>query len=75
MTRPVAGRLEAAALILLFLRCVGEARIDRICRFMESEPLRFAPGTTRNTVSVLARAGRIERSGRGRYRNTDNNPL
>lgn len=68
MTRPIGDRLEAAALILHFLAHVGEARIERICRYMESTPLRFAPGTTRNTVVRLKRQGKIVRVGYARYR-------
>ena len=71
MTRPTGDRLEAAALILYFLAHVHEARIERIVRFMETSPLSFAPGTTRNTLSALKRAGRVERSGYGRYRRVE----
>jgi len=72
VTRPVGDRKEAAALILHFLRHVGEAKVERICRFMETQPLSIAPGTTRNTLALLARQGKVDRVGRGRYRRSDN---
>jgi hypothetical protein len=67
MTRPVGGRSEATALILHFLHHVRDARKERIVRYMETTPLSFVPGTTRNTIMRLVRQGRIARSGRGRY--------
>jgi hypothetical protein len=67
VTRPRADRQQAAALILSFLACVGDARIERMVRYMETSPLRFPPGTTRNTVVRLARQGRIVRCGYARY--------
>jgi predicted transcriptional regulator of viral defense system len=60
--------VTARALILAFLRAVGEARIERIVRFMDTQPLSYAPGTTRNTLGELARAGEIARVRRGVYR-------
>lgn len=71
MARPVGARSEAAALILHFLAHVQEARIDRIVKFMETDPLSFAPGTTRNMLSMLARQGRIVRAGYERYRRVE----
>jgi hypothetical protein len=68
MARPAGAPLEAAELILHFLRHVGEARIERVVRYMETAPLAFAPGTTRNTLSLLFRQGRVERVGYGQYR-------
>ena len=68
MARPAGDALTAAPLILRFLRHVGEARIERICRYMESDPLTFAPGTTRNTLALLVRQGQVDRVGYGRYR-------
>lgn len=60
--------VTTAALILRFLRAVQQARVDRIVRFMATHPLSTPAGTTRNTLSRLARTGRIERVRRGRYR-------
>lgn len=59
--------MTAPALILFFLEWVGEARIEQIIRFMETKPLSFAPGTTRNALSALALAGKIKRGRRGVY--------
>jgi hypothetical protein len=61
------NNVKAAALILHFLACVGEARIERVVRFMDTKPLSFAPGTTRNTVAQLVRQGKLRRVGYGRY--------
>lgn len=68
VTQPIGAPHEAAALILFFLAHVGSARITRIVTFMATEPLRVAPGTTRNTIGKLVRARRLERVGRGRYK-------
>lgn len=40
----------------------------RIIRFMQSPPLPYPPGTTRNMVSRLTRDGEIRRVGIARYR-------
>jgi hypothetical protein len=68
VTRQPGARAEAAALILDFLACVGDAKIERICRFMATQPLSYAPGATRTTVARLAQQGRIVRVSLGRYR-------
>lgn len=68
MARPTGAPLESAALILHFLAHVGEARTERIVRYMDTAPLSIAPGTTRNTLVLLLRRGLITRSGHGRYR-------
>lgn len=68
MTRPTGAPLEAAALILHFLAHVGEARIARIVCYMTTDPLSVAPGTTRNTLSMLVRQGRVDRVGYGKYK-------
>jgi hypothetical protein len=56
-----------ASLILQFLRVVGMARIERIVRYMRTDPLSTSPGATRNQVWRLARDGRITRMGYGVY--------
>ena len=58
---------DADTLLLVFLRCVHEAPIRRIIRYMASKPLEYPEGTTRNRLSALVRAGKIARVGYGRY--------
>ena len=62
------GRMSAGVLIVQFLGAVKEARIGRIVRYMETSPYATPPATTRNRISKLVSAGRIERVCRGRYR-------
>ena len=59
--------MPAAAIILHFLACVGEAHGPRIVRYLETQ-WGIAAGTTKNTLSRLTKAGKVERVGRGRYR-------
>lgn len=68
MSRPPGDPLTAGPLILHFLSAVGEARLERIIRYMATSPLAFAPGTTKNILSKLTVAGEVERVGYGRYR-------
>lgn len=66
--RPADDPATAAPLIVRFLTSVGVARVERIVTFMQSEPLSFPPGTTRNMLVSLSRAGKIRRVGYGAYR-------
>lgn len=59
--------MTAAALVLLFLRAVRVARLARIVRYMETQPIAYPPATTRNVLSTLSRGGQIRRVGYGRY--------
>lgn len=60
------SRPTAASLILHFLRHVGISRLDRISRYMDSQ-WNTPASTTRNTLSRLCIAGRVERVGRAKY--------
>ena len=58
--------VTAAAIILHFLGCVGEAHGPRIVKYLDTWGI--AAGTTKNTLGKLTKAGKVERVGRGRYR-------
>jgi Mn-dependent DtxR family transcriptional regulator len=69
MTRTLgaAGLNSSAVQIVRFLGTVGEARMARIIAYMGSQ-WQTPATTTKNTVYRLAKEGRIERVGYGRYR-------